>query len=156
MVIKLYKNYSEKNRVNKELVDETIKAGTLREDNTSIVDPIILIAGGKEILEFNYAYIPEFDRYYYFVDTPIIVNGIVNISLHTDVLMSKKDEWLQNSGYVDASKNYGNFYLMDRNTPIQQNTHLTNVKSFDGPFGGSSIVMSCLNIGHPVPEETEA
>lgn len=159
MIIKLYKCFSENERVDKTdtIVEVKTMEGALRQENVTVVNPVITLQYSSEIFKCNYAYIPEFNRYYFINDFSNIVNNIVEISLHVDVLMSFKDEWLQNAGYVDTSLNYGNFYLNDQNTPVQQNTDLFVVKQFNSPFNGSSIIMNCLNTAHKVEStETEA
>lgn len=152
MDITLYRSQAEDKMVHKEelLSEVATLQGALRQKNVSVINPVIEVAYSDELFNCNYAYIPEFKRYYYINEFSSIVNGMVAISLHVDVLMSFKDEWLQNSGYVDSSLNYGNFYLNDPNTPVQQNTDLFTVKSWTSPFTGSSIVMNCLNTAHTV------
>lgn len=159
MTITFYKCTAENRHVDKKnyLIEVNTIEGTLRQKNVSVKDPIITIAYSSEILGANYAYIPEYKRYYYINGYSNIVNGIMDVSMHVDVLMSFKDEFLQNEGYIDTSLGYGNFYLNDPNTPVQQNTDLFVVRSFDSPFVGSSVVMNCLNTAqqHLSPETTE-
>ena len=76
MTIRLYNNVSDKNVVDKQLtqVGNDI-TGTLRDD-CSVVDPVIAIEGiAANINGVNYAYIPEFNRYYY-------INNIYNNYTH--------------------------------------------------------------------------
>lgn len=152
MEIKIYTCTAENRQVDKtEFLNEVATMeGALRQKSVSVVDPVIEVAYSADIFNCNYAYIPEFKRYYYINEFSNVVNGIVALSLHVDVLYSFKDQFLQNSGYVDASLNYANFYLNDPNTPLQQNSDLFTVKSFNSPFNGASIVMNCLNTSHKV------
>lgn len=152
MQIILYQCRAENRQVNKsEMISEVANlSGTLRQKNVSVINPTITIAYSKDIFSCNYAYIPEFNRYYFITGFSNVVNGIVDVSMHVDVLMSFKDEFLKNNGYIDTSLNYGNFYLNDPNTPVQQNTDLFTVKQFNSPFTGSSVVMNCLNTAHQV------
>lgn len=152
MQIILYQCRAENRQVNKsEMISEVANlSGTLRQKNVSVLNPTITIAYSKDIFSCNYAYIPEFNRYYFITGFSNVVNGIVDVSMHVDVLMSFKDEFLKNNGYIDTSLNYGNFYLNDPNTPVQQNTDLFTVKQFNSPFTGSSVVMNCLNTAHQV------
>lgn len=152
MTIKLYKCGAENRQVDKSgfLESVAVLEGNLRQKNVSVINPSITIKYDSSIFGCNYAYIPEFNRYYYIEGFSNVVDGVVDIVMHVDVLMSFKDEFLQNNGYVDTSLNYGNFYLSDENTPVQQNTELFTVKSFQGPFNGSSIIMNCLNTAHQI------
>lgn len=89
MDIKLYKNHSEKNKINKSLTGEVEYSGTLR-DETSVINPVIMIHASNLSL-FNYAYIPEFHRYYYIRDIVSVRTGLWRVSMSVDVLMSFKN-----------------------------------------------------------------
>ena len=93
MKIKLYKNHSEKNKIRKTLTGEVEYSGTLREE-TSVINPVILIHANNLSL-YNYAYIPEFHRYYYIRDIVSVRNGLWRVSLSVDVLMSFKTDILE-------------------------------------------------------------
>lgn len=90
MDIKLYKNHSEKNKITKTLTGEVEYTGTLR-DETSVINPTVLIHATNLSL-YNYAYIPEFHRYYFIRDVVSVRNGLWRVSMSVDVLMSFKDD----------------------------------------------------------------
>lgn len=92
MNIKLYKNNSEKNKINKSLTGEVVYTGTLR-DETSIINPMVLIHATNLSL-YNYAYIPEFHRYYFIRDMVSVRDGLWRVSMSVDTLMSFKDDIL--------------------------------------------------------------
>ena len=163
MRVIFYKNTSDNNDVHKNLVSPIeIDAGILRDEDVNVFEPIITVKANDELFQYNYCYIPSFYRYYFFKE-PITIHskGLYMVNLHADVLMNFQgtpdkeynDGWLGNSGYVDTSKNYANFYLNDNNMPIQQNTKITTHKIFNTPFSGnaSSIVMNCLNVQAVAP-----
>lgn len=144
MTLNLYKNYSEDVVVSKSISNEVSVDGHLRKTSEmSITDPIFEITDFDGAFDYNYAYVEKFDRYYFIRDIQVGPTGIITIMLHVDVLMSKQSEWFENTGYIDTSMNYGNFYLYDPETPIQQNTKLTTVKQYPSIFNGYSIVMNC-------------
>lgn len=89
MKITLYTNNSEKNKLEKNLANAKEFSGNLREES-SIVNPSILIQT-ENPSSYNYAYIPEFNRYYFIADAVSVRTNIWRLSLHTDVLMSFKD-----------------------------------------------------------------
>lgn len=89
MDITLYINNSEKNKLDKNLSNAKTFSGKLREES-SIVNPYILMQI-ENPSGFNYAYIPEFKRYYFITDITSIRTGLWKISMHVDVLMSFKD-----------------------------------------------------------------
>ena len=89
--ISLFKTASENNRVVKTLTDEKQLSGELR-NQTSVLNPSIRIESSDNISTYNYAYIPEFGRYYYIADITSVRTNCWTISLRCDVLMSYKDE----------------------------------------------------------------
>ena len=85
----LYVNDSEKNKLDKSLSSELKLTGSLREQS-SVVNPSIMIQTTNPS-NYNYAYIPEFKRYYFITDMVSVRTGLWEISMHVDVLMSFKD-----------------------------------------------------------------
>lgn len=88
MNLSLFVNNSEKNKLDKSLSSELKFNGKLREES-SVVNPSIMIQATNPS-SYNYAYIPEFNRYYFITDMVSIRTGIWEISMHVDVLMSFK------------------------------------------------------------------
>lgn len=86
MDIKLYLTTSEKMRIQKTLTSERTYSGHLR-DATSVTNPVFRIEIDNPI-SYNYAYIPAFGRYYYISDMVSIRNGLWELHLTCDVLMS--------------------------------------------------------------------
>ena len=105
MKITLYTNNSEKNKLEKNLVNAKEFSGNLREES-SIVNPSILIQT-ENPSSFNYAYIPEFKRYYFIIDAVSVRTNIWRLSLHTDVLMSFKDELKATSVILSDTESTG-------------------------------------------------
>lgn len=97
MKVILYKTVSEKNRITKVLTDEVTLNGALR-DASSVVSPSILVQ--QEVIGYNYAYIPEFGRYYFINNITAMRTHAFVIDLKCDVLMSFKDEIMEMSGVV--------------------------------------------------------
>lgn len=88
MNLKLYTNVSEKNCIGKKLINETDFQGVLREQS-SIINPVIKVQS-TELPDFNYAYVPDFKRYYFIVGIRNISTNIWELSLGVDVLESFK------------------------------------------------------------------
>lgn len=110
MQITFYANNSEYNRINKVLTSAETLEGTLRE-SSNVVNPSITVQAGSGIVTYNYCYIPEFKRYYFIDEITSIRNGLWNVKLKVDVLMSFKDQILLCSGIVGDSTNNGSTYL---------------------------------------------
>lgn len=89
MNLTLYVNNSEKNKIGKNLTNDFPLSGTLR-DTTNIINPIILIELDT-LGNYNYCYIPLFNRYYFITDITIIRTNLFAVSLMVDVLESFKD-----------------------------------------------------------------
>lgn len=110
MNITLYVNNSEKNKIGKNLTNDFSLSGTLR-DATNIINPVILIEL-NEIGNYNYCYIPNFNRYYFITDITVIRTGLFAISLMVDVLESFKTNIKNLSVILLNTQNVGtNNYL---------------------------------------------
>ena len=105
MHITLLRNNSEKNKLNKSLSDAITLTGTLK-DETSIINPVVLMELSNPS-NYNYAYIPEFNRYYFINDIVSVKNGLWRISLTVDVLESFKDSIMNVSAIISDTENIG-------------------------------------------------
>lgn len=121
MNITLYVNNSEKNKIGKNLTNDFSLSGTLR-DATNIINPIILVEL-NEISNYNYCYIPNFNRYYFITDITVIRTGLYAISLLVDVLESFKTDIKNLSVILLNTQNVGSSTYLS--SPVFRN----NVKS---------------------------
>lgn len=131
MNIILYNNMSERIAVNKTLDNEVTLTGTLR-DETDIRKPTILITYAG-ILDRNYAYIPEFGRYYYIDDIVSVRTGIWRVSMVCDVLMSFKGDILASPAIIDHTEETNITEYMD--SPIWQTLVKTKTDILNFPNG---------------------
>lgn len=140
-----YKNKAERNRVDKSTYIEkyTELKGTLRE-STSILTPVItiqfthkevdvvdsnnewviwngnkIIATLEEILLCNYVYIPMFKRYYFIDDIVSVRNGLWQISMSVDFLMSFKDKIYAQRAFIERSERFYDDSYVDDMLPIK-------------------------------------
>ena len=93
MLLHLYKTNDLNNVVDKVLTDETLFNINLKRD-TDILRPKIPLAknAGVDLKSFNYAYIPELNRYY-FINVVESLNNVIDVLfLEVDVLMSYKTQ----------------------------------------------------------------
>ncbi len=82
---------------------------------SSLLTPVIDVADTKDtgaIPLFNYAYIPDFQRYY-FIDDISWSQGIWTLTMHVDVLASFRDDIMNSRQYVIRSASQSNAYIPD-------------------------------------------
>ena len=143
MVIDLYINSSENNRVSKVLSGKFELTGTLRGE-TNVINPEILIEHTNPT-GYNYAYIPEFNRYYFINEFTSVRNGLWRVRLAVDVLETYKTQIKQMSAIIDKQKNKGNsnLYLNDGSYVIDSRSYNT-ILNFSGGFndGGEFILIT--------------
>lgn len=87
MKIYLFKTADSNNTVSKALTDNITLEGTLRNE-CSILSPAIEIESPISLSNYNYAYVGEFNRYYFITDITVTYNGLWRLSLKCDVLMT--------------------------------------------------------------------
>ena len=87
-------------------------------ESTSLINPDVYITpiAGATVYAFNYAYIPELQRYYWITGI-IWDNGRYLLNLAADVLGSYKAAIGASSQYVARSSNAANGYLIDSMYP---------------------------------------
>ena len=124
MNIVLYSNASEINAVDKNLTELTTLTGTLREQS-SIIDPIITISDIDDYIgSMNYAYIPEFNRYYFITNIESVRNNLWKVSFHVDVLFTYRDAIRTNSAIIERNENEYDLKLNDGLFRTQQNPRI--------------------------------
>lgn len=137
MTLTLYKNESEKNKINKVLTSVASVTGVLR-DGSSIINPEIVIEYNNPT-GFNYCHIDSFNRYYFVNNITVLSNKLIKLSLKVDVLESFKTSILSQNIIVDKSTNKVNNYLHDENLIVNVKTK-TDIVNFpsglldDGEF----------------------
>ena len=127
--IVFYQNTAEPNRVDKTSFLTSIETltGTLREPS-SIINPSITIQR-TNVPNYNYAYIAQFNRYYFIAPNGITSVGknLWKIDLQCDVLMSFKTGILALSAVVGRQENNYNAYLVDSQLPVEKEPETVSV-----------------------------
>lgn len=133
MKLILYNNFSESNKLDKNIVKIIELDGNLREAS-SLINPSILIELNPNnindlvvddnndyvtfngiritwnsfiynyVLSANYVYIPEFNRYYFINDIISIRTNMWRLNMHVDVLMSYKNQIKQMNAFVNRNE----------------------------------------------------
>lgn len=136
MEIRLYNNISDNRTIRKKLLNEFSLTGTLR-DSCSLIEPVINIESSN-VLRFNYAYIPDFQRYYFVKEIINLRKNIWTLELEVDPLMSFKGDILALQVVVDkqSSDNLGDEYI-DDGSLVADSFTFKNIYNFSNGFNNS-------------------
>lgn len=103
MELKLYKTVSSNNEINKILTDELVFDVNFKK-RTDILSPEIPIHSEIDLVKYNYAYIEQFERYYFIEEIEPKPNKIYRIRLRVDVIESFKDDILNADSRITGSQ----------------------------------------------------
>jgi len=148
-----YKMKTTPNRVDKSqyIGDPLISVEGSLVDNTNVMTPSILIknSGANKILKSNYAYIPEFGKRYYFIESiESVRNGVFKINMKIDALMTYKDEIKQLNAIISKYEKSGNFTNKFYNDGTFKNTEETVIQYLDD-FPDKDLLYQ-MNSGAPI------
>ena len=102
-----------KNVVYKTLTNSQNFPECVLKENTSVTTPIIFIQTDTNLSTYNYCHIPEFSRYYYITNISSVRNGLWQLNLKVDVLMSYKDNFDKFEIIIERSSTDFSKYLND-------------------------------------------
>ena len=135
------RNNSEDNRITKS-VDTLFAVNGNLKDNTSIIDPVILIQCDlRSVVNCNYISIPEFHRSYFVRNIKSVRNGLVEFNCHVDVLSSFADAIKGNKAIIKRQENDWNLYLNDGTLKVYQNS-MVLTKNFPSGFNTREFVLA--------------
>lgn len=113
-----FQSRSETHRVDKtDYIDFVSEQDIRIIEPSSIINPVLVIEYNK-LPDFNYVYIPMFNRYYYINEIISVRNNIWELHLSVDVLMSFKDTIKTQMGNVIRQENIGNNFMPDNQIPV--------------------------------------
>lgn len=141
MVINWYMNTAPKNRIFRKLSGELVSTGTLKE-SCDVLNPVITMAYNAYHVNINYAYIPDFGRYY-FVENYVIDGDLVHIKLHVDVLYTYRNIILNSPCIAARSSSNYNVNLVDNMIQSEEGYryNITQLPYEFDPSTGSYILM---------------
>ena len=113
-------------------------SGILNED-TSIISPSLSIKFGVEITGYNYAYIPDFKRFYKVVSWGYAL-GLWRCNLYVDVLASFKPEIAAMNNYILRSASESNGNIIDGLYPTTPQTGILE-SSAESIFGVDDFIV---------------
>lgn len=140
MEVQFYYNYSDTRVINKNIeLGETI-TGVLREA-ISIMSPVIRFESDS-VMRYNYAYIPELQRYYAVEEISVTYDGLYDVVFSVDVLMSFRGHILQLPVIVDkqSEASNGDEYI-DDGSLIADNVMFTTVYNFPNGFNDTPEII---------------
>lgn len=124
MTLTLFNTISEYKAVNKTLTELVSLTGTLREQS-SIIDPVIMISDiDSYVGSMNYAYIPEFNRYYFITNIENVRENLWRVSFHVDVLYTYREQIKSNNAIIERNENEYDLKLNDGLFKTQQNPRI--------------------------------
>lgn len=119
MTIFLYNNSSEPNRVDKQITIVEMVEGALR-DESSLTNLSVEIELSENTLpSFNYAYIPDFKRYFFIDDIMSVRSYLWRLSLSIDVLMTYKDKIRSLTAFISRNEFTYNPDIVDNSFPMK-------------------------------------
>lgn len=128
MEIRLYHNDSPNNKIGKSLSSMATFIGSLR-DSSKIIKPEIMIESSN-LTGYNYAYIPQFNRYYFIKEIESYRTGLWIVKMEVDVLESYKSQILNLDCIIEATESYkADDYLAESEswrTTVKANTNIIN------------------------------
>ena len=114
--------------------------GNLREE-TSIIDPVIVIEYRGNLTNVNYMYIGAFHRYYFITQIESVRTGLWRICGHCDVLKTYAQAILGCDCVVARNQNNFNLLLNDSYFKVYSNPRV-QIANFPNKFEGESYVLA--------------
>lgn len=139
MIITLYNNASEKNKISKSLTAVETLTGNIKEPS-SIIRPEITIQRATPT-GFNYCYIDEFNRYYFVDDVVVINTNIIRLILSVDVLESFKNQILSQNVIIDKNTVDIDKYLPDENWLVNVKTKTDIINFPNGLLDSGEFIL---------------
>lgn len=119
MTIYFYDMIDDPRTMPKNMQNETTKTGSVRGE-IDMIRPVIDVEGSA--FSQNYAYIPDFNRYYYVDNVRILRTGICTLTLRVDVLQSFYSEIVNAPMIAERSENVFNTFIADPERKFYQYT----------------------------------
>lgn len=133
MEVQFFYNQSDDRVINKVLIIGETFEGSPR-DEVSIMNPVIRFES-DEILRYNYAYIPSYQRYYSIVDRTIFRDGVWDVTFAVDVLMSFRRDIMALNVVVDKqSMERNGDEFIDDGSLVTENVMFQTVYNFPNGF----------------------
>lgn len=134
--IVFYNNASKDLVVDKVLTPVLTKTGDFRA-TVDALRPTVMVEGTIPA-NANYAYISDFERYYYITDRDYVTKDLCNLSLYTDVRKSFATQLANAKGIVQRNTALYNMYLNDPKIPVGAHKAVAIRKFASTPFNAAN------------------
>lgn len=136
MEVQFFYNASDARVINKRLLDGETFSGQVR-DEVDVMSPVVRF-DNLGVLHYNYAYIPELQRYYDVVNRTAFREGLWDVTFSVDVLMSFRGDISQLAVVVDKQSMLanGNEYI-DDSSLVAENVMFQTVYNFTNGFNST-------------------
>lgn len=136
MEVQFFYNNSDSRVMNKNLIEGETFEGQAR-DEVNVLTPTIMF-DKSDIMRYNYAYIPAFQRYYYVNTINAYREGIWAVDFNVDVLMSFRGDISQLNVVVDKQSmpENGNEYI-DDSSLVAENVMFQTIYNYPNGFNST-------------------
>lgn len=146
MQVTFYRNNSEDNSINKSLVPVVTINNVIIKDKLDVVNPVLVLEFDSDYTDsINYAYIDDFDSYYFLAKPAVMTGSKAVVYLRRDPLETFKDEVLGLTAIVDKTEeaSKSNMYLNDGSFVVQSNEY-NRVMNFPSGFNeNGTFILIC-------------
>ena len=144
MQLYLYKTKDSNRVLNKTLTNESLLNINLKRD-TDIVRPTIQLmkVAGVDFKQFNYAHIPDLNRFYFINNIESVNNSVDKLHLECDVLETYKADILASEMTYTATAGTGDNIITDASTGVNNVTKINSNITLDD---GESIVLTTVGV----------
>lgn len=149
MEIKLYTTEDAETVINKELTLKYELEMQMKSKQNVTQPTIVLQEGDMDLQGVNYAYIPDFERYYFIRSFNVGPNQIYDLLLECDVLETFKDEILSSKAEITRNIQGGDYMEIPGSLEVRKEVDV--YKSNRGFKNEESIIFS--TIGQQLREE---
>lgn len=147
MSVIFYHNNSDNRCLTKSLQQIGTALSVKFKDDSSIINPELIVTPNVDLFGANYCQITEFKNRYYFIEDIVVSQQRIIVKCKEDLLMSYKNEILNMKGYLrrTAYLKKSNTYITDKGFTIQNNK-FPNVTKFStrgfGDYGDNGWVLA--------------
>lgn len=116
-----YKTDDDRRHVPKKLTNEKSIDIRLKEEDFSIINPVIFLSG-TNFVGYNYVYISKFKRYYFVENVKTELDSLITLELSVDVLQSYWDNVKNVKCVIERQENLSSPYFVDSMMPIRSDS----------------------------------